>query len=303
MLRLALSICIVLPLLHPSLAFSQTVEKSQLKQGIASLKANKLDLAIKQLKVVLERDRKNADSHYWIATAYLEKLKQATFFEKGVLAGRVIDHLKTAVHLDPNLLKARISLIQFYINAPPIGGGSLKKARQHIEVIQKTNPAHAHALTAQVLLKENQPQQALAEYKKLLSLDPQDANVHYQVGMLYQELKEYPKAFATFEQVLTINSAAMGALYQIGRTALFAKSNLKRGITCLQTYLKHPVQPGNPGWDAAHWRLGMLYELMDKKEAAKAAYQQAMKLNPADPQYKIALDGLANKTTKPNLEP
>ena len=120
-------------------------------------------------------------------------------------------------------------------------------------------------------------------------MKPDDANVYYQIGMLYQKIKQYKKAFQNFEKAVEIDPEAMDAFYQIGRTGVFSGENLDRSIESLKKYLLSEPKPGHPGHDAAHWRLGMLYEKDGKLNLAIHEYETALQLNPKEEKYKSAL--------------
>ena len=114
----------------------------------------------------------------------------------------------------------------------------------------------------------------------------------YQLGMLYQQLERYEATFDALEHICEIDPGALGALYQIGRTAAFSGTNLDRGIECLQVYLTKDVKPGYPGYDGAHWRLGILFEHKGDVATARTEYETAMRLNPEQDSYRDALEKL-----------
>ncbi|MBU8923486.1 MAG: tetratricopeptide repeat protein [Bacteroidales bacterium] len=265
--------------------------------GRIDLVKGKVDDSVEYLKQAVSLDRENAEYHLWYARANLEKLQKASYFEKGILSGRVLDSLKKSVDLDPMNIEARIYLASYYLNAPSIGGGSRKKAKAQIEVISKYSPRHAHSLMAQVYVKEEKYDLAIAEFTEYLSLNPGDVEVLYALGMLYQKIKDYDNAFATFEQALKSDPDAIDCLYQIGRTAVYSGSRLDRGIESMFDYLKREVHPGVPGHDAAHWRLGMLYEIKGDIKLAVSEYETAIEMNPDEKNYRKSLEA-AKKAAK-----
>ena len=107
--------------------------------------------------------------------------------------------------------------------------------------------------------------------------------------MIYQEQKKYKEAFEAFEDNLRMDEEAWASLYQIGRTAVFSETNLKRGAECLTQYLNHEPNENNPGLDSANWRLGLIYELLGETEQAILAYEAGLKINPENKECKKAL--------------
>ena len=86
----------------------------------------------------------------------------------------------------------------------------------------------------------------------------------------------------------------MHVIYQIGRTGVFSGQRLDRAIECMKIYVVHEPGEGMPSLDAAHWRLGMLYEKAEKAGLAKQAYEKAQAINPQEEKYKEALANLQN---------
>ncbi len=104
------------------------------------------------------------------------------------------------------------------------------------------------------------------------------------------------RALATFRRITELDPDNMAALYQVGRMALFAETDLDLAIRSFLRYLEHEQQPGAPSYVAAHWRLGMVYELQGKIDEARTAYEAALKL---DPDYVPAREALAKLSPKP----
>lgn len=250
------------------------------------------DKAVEYLKQAIEINNERSGYHHWLGETYLQKLQRASFFEKGILSGKVLDHYHKAVKLDPANVDARISLASYYLNAPSIGGGSISKAKEQVGEIRKYNPGQAAVLTAQIYVQEENYDLALAEFDSYLQENPDNTDVLYQIGMLYQGLKRYEDATAAFERVVQADPEAYASLYQVGRTAVFWGENIDRGIAALSTYLSARPGAPNPGPDAAHWRLGMLYELKGNDELAMNEYALALELKPGEEKYQKAIADL-----------
>ena len=212
--------------------------------------------------------------------AYAQKIQEVSFFEKGQIAPKLKTEFEKAVEADPTNLAARQALAQFYLNAPPIAGGSEAKAMEQIDAIRALDPRHGHVFMAELYSRKKDYAAAEQELKAALELDAKDTEVHYQLGMLYQAKEDYPAAFDAFEECVRMDAKHMGALYQIARTAIFAEDNYDRGIECLTVYLASETEPGQPTWAHAHWRLGMIYEKTGDKLNAMMEYGAALELDP-----------------------
>lgn len=258
------------------------------------MESGDIDGAIELFEETVALDQSSSIYHTWLGRAYIQKLQNVSFYEKGILSGKALDHLKKAVKLDPTNIEARISLAGYYANAPSIAGGSKKKAREQAEEIMKYDPVQGRAIMAGVYIKEQKYDLAIENLEYCTEALPEDTELRYRLGMVYQEQKNYDRAFEVFEQMLEIDPQSPAALYQIGRTAAFSGENVDRGIDCLNRYLTVEVPPGYPGPDGAHWRLGTLYEHRGDPATARQHYQTAVEMNPDDEKYQKSLKALEN---------
>ncbi len=100
------------------------------------------------------------------------------------------------------------------------------------------------------------------------------------------------RALAAFRRLTELDPENMGALYQVGRMALLAQTDLDLAVRSFRRYLDHEQRPGTPSHASAHWRLGMVYELQDKTADARAEYEAALALDPDNVRAREALEKL-----------
>ena len=165
------------------------------------------------------------------------------------------DAMEQAIKLDPDNLDAREGLMQFYDRAPwPIGSSS--KADTQLEEIRKRDPDRA------IVLGVSQKVRA----------------------------KDFAAAFKILDEALAKNPANYNALYIYGRTASISGQNLERGCDCLKRCLTLP-QPGpaSPSPSNVWNRLGNVDEKLQRPAEARAAYETALRLDPANRQAADAL--------------
>lgn len=260
--------------------------------GRIALAESELDEAIGHLKDAVELERSNSMYRTWLGRAYIDKLQTVSFFEKGVLSGRALEALQKAVELDATNIEARVSLAGYYLNAPALAGGSVRKAREQAEAIVALDPARGNFTLARIHMRDEEYDLALEKLDQCIEARPDDLDCRFQLAMLHQQLEQYDLAFEALERVLEQSPGGRGALYQIGRTAAFSGTRVDRGIECLEEYLALDERPGYPGHDGAHWRLGMLFEHRGDAMRAKAEYETAVRLNPDEKMYRESLQKL-----------
>jgi len=170
------------------------------------------------------------------------------------LRGR--DALESCLKLDPNNLRAREVLYNFYTQAPwPIGSRS--KANAQLDQIRQRDQTRAQLILINAKI----------------------------------QAKAYPEAFAQCDEFLQKYPHEPLVLIQYGFAAVLSGLNSERGLACLQgvvtldSYPKNAPAPTN----AWHW-IGNLQERLGHRDEARTAYQRALEL---DPKNKWAQEGLA----------
>jgi len=286
-LLLALSLASALAAAAPA-----TPADDAFRLGQALLREGKLEEAAEALEEAVELAPAHAEAHHLLGAAYGRQAQAASMFGKLRLVGKIKDEFERAVELAPESVDYRESLLQFYAMAPSVAGGGVDKARVQAAEIAKRDPAKGDLAYATIARVEGKPEEALARVQAASAKRPDDARLGLQVGILMQDMKRYDDAFAHFQRTVARDPLLLGAWYQIGRTAVLSNSRHAEGEAALKKYLSAKPGEQDPPLAAAHWRLGMLYELMGKPAEARAEYQGALKLDPDHAESKAALKKL-----------
>lgn len=249
-------------------------------------------LAQKWLKKAVKYDDNNADYHFWLGQAYGIRAQNAGIFKAPGLAKKVKKEFLRAIELDPGHLDARFGLMQFYLQAPGIMGGSDEEAKEQVEEIKKRDPVMGCRASALVYEHDEKYDLAEQEYLNLIASDPDCTRFHYFLGFFYQEREKYAEAFATFEGILEAHPDELNAIYQIGRTGALSGLRPERAAECLQVYLLSEPGKDNPGIDWAHHRLAMVFQEAGEIDSARIHYQAALTINPKHKAAKKALKKL-----------
>lgn len=323
-----LFIALLIPSIAPFTAFAQTIDQKQL--GIEAFEAGELDkaeeifkslqkqspdtaeptyylgriafnrndpkTAIKLFEKTTKVEGNNADYHFWLANARFNQIDNVGMLKKMGLARSAKAALDRCLELDPRFGGCHESIARYYEQAPGIAGGSIEKAKTHAKKLREIDPFRGGLLLANIHANEKETEEAKEVMTALLSAFPESARAHYQAGMFYQEQKEYDQAFDLLEKTVSMESEeeeyAANALYQIGRTAVFAQKNLDRGIEALAQYQLLEIKQYQPSHASALWRKGMLHNLQGDKNAARDTFNQALALEPDHKQAKAALKEL-----------
>jgi tetratricopeptide (TPR) repeat protein len=255
------------------------------------------DNSIKYGEKAVKLNDSQSEYHHWLGSAHLIQAQKGSKLKAIFRAKKGKDELEKAVELDSTNVDARFDLMQYYIGAPGIAGGDKKKAKKEAEIIEKIDPFHgANAWAAFYWQAENDSDRTETYLRKAVDLDTSSTySATYQLGPFLQERKKYHEAAEMYEELYNQHSDQTGALYQIGRSYLFAKDSLDKAERCFKQYLQIEPKKGTPDWAAAHWRLGMVYDLQGKTDLAVAELEEAVRLDPKNKEYQKTLKEVKKK--------
>jgi tetratricopeptide (TPR) repeat protein len=235
-------------------------------------------------------DPSNSRAQFWLGNAYGANIDSASMLGKARMAGKLRDAFEKTVALDPTNLDARAALVQFYTQAPGFMGGSIDKALAQAAAIAQRDAAEGHAARAAIALAEKKPDVAIRESEAAFRLKPNDSDVRLGLGLMYQRAERWDDAFRHFKAWTQEDPRATRAWYQLGRTAALSGTGTAEGAAAIAKYLALPRAPGDAEAQHAYYRLGQIHAKAGDKAAARAAFEQALKL---DPKMKTAKEALA----------
>lgn len=226
--------------------------KTFYQKCVASIKAKDADNAVKYGEQAVALDATNSNYFFQLGLAYNLKLNKVEMMEKLTYAGKMLDAWQKAVALDGKNLQARQGLIGFYLNAPPIAGGSVEKAKEQVDAIIKDKPMLGNSIMAQVFVKENNMTAARESALKAFK-------------MHLEFKKQHPQKKSEFDPN-TLNSLGY---------ALMGQNNMKEAIEIFQLNVK-----AFPKYFNTYDSLAEAYMKSGDKENAIKNYKKAMALNP-----------------------
>jgi tetratricopeptide (TPR) repeat protein len=214
--------------------------------------------AVEWLEKAVAIDGKNAQHHLSLGMALRAEGGKASMLRAPSIVGRMKAELEQAVALDPALVEARYVLLQFLVQAPPMMGGSIPKAREQAAELLKLSPMRGHIGYGVVAEQEKDYVAAEKEFLAAIATRP-DSDVTYSAtGAFYRRRERWTDAIAMYEKQL--------------------KFMLKDAS---------PTRVSN-----AHYFLGLAHEKSGHGDRAKTEYQAAIAANPKNEDAKKALASL-----------
>ncbi|HVB28442.1 MAG TPA: tetratricopeptide repeat protein [Terriglobia bacterium] len=219
-----------------------------------------------------------SESHFWLARSYgLKADKERSFW----LARKTRQEYETAVQLDPDNLAARRDLMEFYLQAPWILGGSKEKAWDQIKAIASRNAAEGDLARAIYWRDLNEPSLAAKEYRKVMESKPAHAEAYFQVADFYEADRKPEEVEAAVRAASRIVPRDPRLDYYEAVANAMKGQALVKAERDLKTYLlKAPPRDDFPPHASAHDWLGHIYELRGETRQAVEQYRFALRLSP-----------------------
>lgn len=251
-------------------------------QGRTAIRRGDGERAAELLEKAVALRPNSAEAHYWLGRAYGAIGENAhNPFKQMSIGGKMKNEAERALRLDPNYIDARFMLIDIYVMAPAMMGGSEAKAMEHAAEIKRRDAFLGHRAYVRIYTLQKKLDLARNEYLAAVREEPNSARAHAALGaFLAITDKNYPGAFEEVEKALKLDSTYMPAWFRLGQAAALSATNHARGEEALKKYLKYQPKDNEPELANAHFRLGQIYENQGRKTEAKLSYEAALQLNP-----------------------
>jgi tetratricopeptide (TPR) repeat protein len=254
------------------------------------------DGGIKYGKKAVKLDESVSDYHLWLGRAHGMQAQRGSKLKALFRAKRAKNEFVKAVDLAPTSVQARLQLAQYLLMAPGIAGGDKEKAVEHVRIIEKQDSLYGAMAWGYYWQFQKDTVKAEKHHREAVRLDTTKRHeATYTLGFFLQGRERHHEAAELFDKLFQENPDEMGALYQVGRSYVLAEDSLDKAERCFKQYLQVDPKWYTPGWAAAHWRLGMVYDLKGEKELAIAELEEAVRLDPDSEDYKKTLKELKKK--------
>jgi tetratricopeptide (TPR) repeat protein len=122
-------------------------------------------------------------------------------------------------------------------------------------------------------------------YDNALRIRPNSIEALYNKGMFLQRVEKYEEAYAIYDKIIELDSAAYFAYYNRGYIMLVSDSSYSSAIKEFEISLVY-----YPYYFQALYNIGLCYENLGDYEQAEEYYKKSLDINP---QYNLAANGLS----------
>jgi len=184
--------------------------------------AQRLEAAQKPVQSCVERQPTLAICHYALGSLQGAQAITGGMMKAISLSGRIKENFSRAVELDPLLYEARSALVEFYLLAPGVAGGSMAKARELAQAAQVRQPEHAKLLRARIAAQDSNWAEVQRELTSVRAGSDQSLQIElrdtwFQLGVQLFGDKQFLKARGVFEQIQRDYPTHANGAYGMGR--------------------------------------------------------------------------------------
>ena len=257
----------------------------RLLEGRILLGRGEFRAAFEQLDAVARERTGDADAWHWLGVAAGNLAANASLFRASRYARACREAFGRAIEIDPAHVAAHRGLIGFHLQAPRLVGGDKAPAEPLAPRPAALDRVEGGLALARVLQATDRDPEARTTLAELTREVPDDPRPWLQLGFDAQGNEDWDAARTAFlaaaeagDERASHVDARLSALYQIGRTAVFADARHAEGIDALVRYLEAAPRAGLPGHDWAHYRRGLLLDHAGRSDEAREAFATARAL-------------------------
>lgn len=148
---------------------------------------------------------------------------------------------------------------------------------EKLQAVLQRDPSNFQARRELTILLANDGfnEEALSNLQYLIKYFPEDAELHYNIGILHEKLKDFDKAKTSYQKAIELQPQD-DFYYNLGEV-LVSLQEWDAAIEAFKSVLKNDSRDGN-----CYFNLGLCYFNKDEINLATDHFQQAINLNPKD---------------------
>jgi tetratricopeptide (TPR) repeat protein len=161
--------------------------------------------AVRAREAEVERAPGDPEAHFQLGLALCDHVHHVGVLDKLGVARRLREELEAAVGLDPAHVGARIALIEFHRQAPPIAGGRPDEVRRHAEELLALEPVEGRLALARMLRKYGEPRAAERHVRQVLGVDPTHRDALLLLARLAEDVGRLEEARVVLAALLLVS--------------------------------------------------------------------------------------------------
>ncbi len=245
------------------------------------------DLAIQYLEKAVALDEKNSDYHLRLAEAYTAAAPHAGIIKRTSMTRQIKNQLDLALQYNSRSIPAHQGLIQFYVQAPAVLGGSYRSAHQQADSLVRLDAVEGWLAHGGIYYLEGSKGKAEEAFRKAIAANPRDSRGYRELGQFYVTEKRFDDAIAQLKKHVELNPASGPGYYSLGE----AYSGRQMYREALSAYLQALQKDANVA--PAYFEAAQCHERLGQKQDALKYYRLFVARFPGAPRAPAAKQKIA----------
>jgi Flp pilus assembly protein TadD len=229
------SLNILLPIVHKDAAIFELIGKNYLMIGEPKK-------AIEALSEATTIEPNNSGYADWLGRAYGRKAENGGLTAPSY-AIKARQLFEKSVALDPSDKEALSDLFTYYLKAPEMLGGGIKKAEDLAVHIAQIDPAEGHYAQAQIQDKQNNYDSAERQLRLAWKLSPENPTRAIDLAIFLSTRGRFNESEAIFEQVSDMVPNHPRLLFERANVYIQTHRNLEKAKRLLERYIGSQLTP------------------------------------------------------------
>lgn len=279
----AFSLLLVLSALSTNFSHAKALSEAD----ITALIEGDLKVASKTIQKELEQTPNDAQLHKVAGDVFAVRAQDASLFSAPGLAKKTLKSYKKAVELAPDNTRYRMSLMQFYLFAPGIVGGSKKLGAEQAEKIKQLDPVSGVVADSFLLLNKKDKEGLDSLFAELSPELLSNPRVKMAKANYLRSTEQFDKASELLSALTELTPTDLPeeqkllpyqAMLQMGFLGLSSEAHQSTGLSAFKRYLDSaPITYKLTSKKWVSLFLGRLHAAMGDSEMAKATLIEAKK--------------------------
>ena len=263
------------PLLEAAIAADPNDARAHAYYGVALANSkHDLDGAVTHLEKAVALDPGSSRYQVWLGSIYLAKAGQSGLFKAASLAGKGKTAFERAVVLDPASVDARQALLQYYLNAPGVAGGSVSKAREQASAIGALDAHGGRLAAARIADHEKEWPAAEAAYREAIALQPDRGATYNSLGYSLLRQQRLDDAIAAFRRYVALSPDDANSHDSLGEGLLAAGR-----VADAEVSYRRAIEV-DPSFASSVWGLAECLVKLGRRDDAKVQNRRYLELVP-----------------------
>jgi len=232
------------------------------------------DGAMEHLEQAVALDPGRSSFHQWLGAVYGGKAGSSGLLKAAYYAKKCLAEFERGVELDPRDPSAREALLQYYLNAPGVAGGSVEKAKAQADELVKLDRVRGLLAQGGIAQYEKEPAKAEGFYRQAIAAAPDRGLPYNLLGYLLLQSGRTDEAVGTFRQYVRAAPAEANAHDSLAE-GLLAQGKVDESLAEYTRALEI-----DPRFSASCLGLAACHERRNEWENARQAYGRYLGLVP-----------------------